>query len=108
MKRLEEKNPKSCKACVLHGNYLMAVGNFKQAAGSVKKALKLAPDDRDALWLATRSELAAKHYKAARRSTPCRGVKLYKRRLGNALDAGPSRVALRQAGEGVGAFCGRE
>ena len=77
MNRLEEKNPKSCKACVLHGNYLMAVGNFKQAAGSVEKALKLAPDDRDALWLATRSELAAKQYKAAREHA-ARGVKLYK------------------------------
>ncbi len=77
MERVEEKNPKSCKACVLHGNYLLAVGNTKDAAKVVEKALKLAPDDRDALWLAARSELAARHFSEAKKYA-ARGVQLYK------------------------------
>ena len=71
MKRLEVNNPKSCKACVLHGQYLMSylgeTGKLDEADKGVKKALKLAPDDRDVLLLATRFELAAKHYEEARK-----------------------------------------
>ena len=69
MERVEKKNPKSSRACVLHGNYFMAIGNVKDAAKAAKKALKLAADDRDALWLAAPANWP-QSITAKRESTP--------------------------------------
>ena len=75
MEKLVETNPKSSKAHFLRGRYLNAVGLRDEALQEVSKALQLAPDDLDVLWLAATCNLAKGNFEEARRCT-YRGIEL--------------------------------
>ena len=77
MKKLVTVNPKSAKAHLLNGIYLMGTGATEKAMASAQRVLKLAPNDREGLYLAAQCALSGKHYKEARAFAE-RGVKLYK------------------------------
>ena len=76
MEKLVEANPKSSKAHFLRSRYLSAVGLHDEALQEVSKALQLAPDDLEVLWLAATCNQAKGEYDEARRCA-ARGIKLH-------------------------------
>ncbi len=58
MAEMAKNNSKSARAHYLYGRYLLkSVSNVAKASEEVEKARKLAPNDRDVLWLAAECEL---------------------------------------------------
>lgn len=76
MEKLVEANPKSSKAHFLRGRYLIAVGLRDEALEEVSKALQLAPDDLEVLWLAATCNQAKGEYDEARRCA-VHGIELH-------------------------------
>jgi len=79
MLKLIKANPKSAKAHLMRGRYLLAAGRhefFEEAAAEAAQALKIAPDDVDALGLSAMCAMAKRNYADARRYIS-RGIQLY-------------------------------
>ena len=66
MRKMVEANPKSPRAHVLLGSYLRGILLLEEAGEVAAKALQLAPDDHDALLLATRCAVDGEEYDKAR------------------------------------------
>ncbi len=84
MNRLVEANPKSGKAHLIRGNYLLTTDLrdlIKEADAEAAKAFELAPNDADVLVLAARCAIYQQRIDAARGFVE-RGVKLYPNNVG--------------------------
>lgn len=62
-----QANPESLDARLLAGNYFQSAGAFEEAVVEASKAIELAPDNRDSLWLMAQCELGRGDLPAARR-----------------------------------------
>ncbi len=76
MEKLVAVNPKSARAHFLRGRYLIGTSQGEDGLKEAMKALALAPDDADVLWLATNCYLMQGQPDKARELAD-RGVKLY-------------------------------
>ena len=76
MEKLVESNPDSHMAHLSLGRYLRATGSLDDAMAHALEALKLKPDDGDALRLAAQCALGRNNYEEARGYAQ-RGIKLY-------------------------------
>ncbi len=76
MRKLVGLNPDSVEAHLAFGRYLRKYDRNDEAMEEALAALKLGPDDPDALWLAARCALGKRDFKAGRKYAK-RGIELH-------------------------------